>query len=122
MLVFESPHAIGVQVGNDTYTVETTRRRVRSRPDEPDQFVDGRWLLRAPLTGVVSEVRVAPGDRAAAGDVLLVVEAMKMLNELRARVDGVVSAVHAREAQRVEIGDPLVEVREEAADGEATQA
>ncbi|HWO74207.1 MAG TPA: acetyl-CoA carboxylase biotin carboxyl carrier protein subunit [Dehalococcoidia bacterium] len=113
VLVSEGPNAIAVQVGGHSYTVETTRRRLRSRPDEPDQFVEGRWLLRAPLTGVVSEVRAAAGDRVAAGDVLVVVEAMKMLNDLRSRVDGVVSSVHVQETQRVEIGDPLVEVREE---------
>jgi len=59
----------------------------------------------------------AAGDRVAAGDVLLVVEAMKMLNELRARVPGVVSAVHVAGRDLVEIGNPLVEVSEETAPG-----
>jgi biotin carboxyl carrier protein len=61
---------------------------------------------------VVVEVRVGEGDIVAQGDVLMVVEAMKMLNELRARVPGVVVAVPAEPGQRVEIGTLLVEVRE----------
>ncbi len=47
------------------------------------------------------------------GDILMVVEAMKMLNELRARVAGNVTAVNAEARQRVEIGFVLVEVGEE---------
>ena len=48
----------------------------------------------------------------AQGDVLLVVEAMKMLNELRSRVAGVVAAVQLEKGQRVEIGEVLVEITE----------
>jgi biotin carboxyl carrier protein len=76
--------------------------------------VDGRWQLRAPLTGVVVEVRVAAGATVAQGDVLLVIEAMKMLNELKARVAGTVSSVSAGQGQRVEIGTVLVEISDTA--------
>jgi biotin carboxyl carrier protein len=41
-----------------------------------------------------------------------VVEAMKMLNDLRCRVDGVVAAVNAAAGQRVDIGAPLIEIVE----------
>lgn len=111
VLVAEEAQAFNVQILGRDYEVETVKRRSRAR-DEADQFVDGRWLLRAPLTGVVVETRTAPGEAVAQGDVLLVVEAMKMLNELRSRVAGVVSALHVEAGQRVEIGEPLVEIRE----------
>jgi len=116
VLVEPDVQAFNVLIGERVYEVETARRgqRRRRRRHEGDQFVGGKWLLRTPLTGVVMEVRVAVGDRVAAGDVLLVVEAMKMLNELRARVPGVVSAVHVAGRDLVEIGNPLVEVSEEA--------
>ncbi len=112
VLVIEDSQAFNVQIAGLTYEVETVRRRGRGRRDEGDQFIDGRWLLRAPLTGVVIQTRVAAGDDVAQGDVLLVVEAMKMLNELRSRVAGTVSAVHPEAGQRVEIGDVLVEISE----------
>jgi biotin carboxyl carrier protein len=52
------------------------------------------------------EVRV--GDRVAAGASVVVVEAMKMENELRASGPGVVTAVHVTPGQPVEKGAPLV--------------
>ncbi|HWC31272.1 MAG TPA: acetyl-CoA carboxylase biotin carboxyl carrier protein subunit [Dehalococcoidia bacterium] len=113
VLIAEETQAFNVQIAGRDYEIETARRRARARRDEGDQFVDGRWAMRAPLTGVVVDVRTAVGESVAQGDVLLVVEAMKMLNELRTRVAGVVSAVHPEKGQRVEIGDVLVEIAEQ---------
>ena len=113
VLVTEEPQAFNLQIGGQPYAVETVRRRPGARREEADQFVDGRWVLRAPLTGVVIETRVAAGDTVIQGDVLMVVEAMKMLNELRARVPGLVSAVNNEAGDRVEIGTLLVEITEQ---------
>ena len=60
------------------------------------------------MPGIVREVRVAPGDPVAAGDALLILEAMKMENEIRAALDGVVKTVHVAGDQTVNKGDPLV--------------
>jgi len=114
VLVEEESQAFNVQIAGRNYEVETVRRRGRGRPEEGDHFIDGKWLLRVPLTGVVVETRVSPGDSVQQGDVLLVVEAMKMLNELRSRVAGTVSTVHPEKGQRVEIGEVLVEISEDA--------
>jgi acetyl-CoA carboxylase biotin carboxyl carrier protein len=46
------------------------------------------------------------------GDVLLVIEAMKMLNDLRSRVSGSITAVNIAERDRVELGQPLIEISE----------
>ena len=100
VLVSEEPQAFNLQIGGQAYAIETVRRRAGARREEADQFVDGRWVLRAPLTGVVTEARVAAGDIVAQGDVLMVVEAMKMLNELRARVPGRISAVNAEATEQ----------------------
>ena len=112
VLVEAERQTFNVQIAGQTYEVETGRGR-RRRREESDQFVDGRWLLRVPLTGVVMEIRISVGDAVEAGTVLLVVEAMKMLNELRSRVAGVVAAVNVEERQRVEIGTVVVEISEQ---------
>ncbi len=112
MLVEAESQLFNVQIAGRSYEVETGRGRRTSAADA-DQFVDGRWPLRAPLTGVVMDVRVAAGEVVEAGTILVVVEAMKMLNELRARVGGLVSAVNVEERQRVEIGTVLVEISEQ---------
>jgi biotin carboxyl carrier protein len=112
VLISEETQAFNVQIAGRDYEIETARRRAAARRDEGDQFVGGRWVMRAPLTGVVLDIRTEAGQTVAQGDVLLVVEAMKMLNELRSRVAGVVTAVHPEKGQRVEIGDVLLEIRE----------
>ena len=65
-------------------------------------------VVTAPLPGVVSEIRVAEGERVGAGSVLLVLEAMKMENEIYAPVEGVVGKVYVEVGQQVGRGDRLV--------------
>jgi biotin carboxyl carrier protein len=67
-------------------------------------------IVVAPMPGLVVRVEVAPGQRVEAGAGLVVVEAMKMENELRAAGPGVVEAVHVAVGQAVEKGAPLVTV------------
>lgn len=64
--------------------------------------------LAAPMPGLVVALKVAPGDAVAAGQGLVVMEAMKMQNELSAEADGVVREVHVAVGQSVEAGQPLV--------------
>jgi biotin carboxyl carrier protein len=64
--------------------------------------------LRAVIPGRVVSVAVAQGDTVTAGQPLLVLEAMKMQNELRAPRDGSVSRVVATAGTTVELGDVLV--------------
>ncbi|HEX2781057.1 MAG TPA: biotin/lipoyl-containing protein [Gemmatimonadaceae bacterium] len=66
--------------------------------------------LKAPMPGLVVRVNVAPGDSVTAGQGLVVIEAMKMENELRASAAGRVRAVHAVVGQAVEKGALLVEM------------
>jgi biotin carboxyl carrier protein len=112
VLVEQASQAIAVQIGNRQYEVETSRRG-RPRREDDDRFIDGKWQLRSPLTGVVNEVRKHPGDVVEKDDVLLVVEAMKMLNELRARVPGKLSVINVAEGDRVELGMAILAVDEQ---------
>jgi biotin carboxyl carrier protein len=66
--------------------------------------------LRAPIAGKVVKVLVAVGDQVAAGAPVIVLEAMKMENELAAERGGTVSAVHKAAGQAVDTGDLLVEL------------
>jgi len=60
------------------------------------------------MPGLVVRVEVTRGQTVEAGQGLVVVEAMKMENELRARTRGVVEQVHVKAGDRVEKGTPLV--------------
>ena len=64
----------------------------------------------SPMHGVVIEVKVGEGDTVSQGQVLAVVEAMKMMNEIRAHRAGTVATIHAAAGATVEAGTPLVTI------------
>ncbi len=67
----------------------------------------GRQSIQAPMPGKVIRVLIGEGQRVEAGQGLLVVEAMKMQNEVRSPKTGVVERVLAKEGQAVNAGDVL---------------
>ncbi|MFZ2872698.1 acetyl/propionyl/methylcrotonyl-CoA carboxylase subunit alpha [Zavarzinia compransoris] len=71
----------------------------------------------APMTGVVRSVPVTAGSTVAKGDILVVMEAMKMEHSLRAAADGVVEAVHCTVGDTVDDGTLLVDFAPQAAEG-----
>lgn len=64
--------------------------------------------VTSPLPGTVLDVKVQNGQSVKSGDVLVVVEAMKMENEIMAPRDGVISSVATSKGAAVESGTPLV--------------
>lgn len=66
--------------------------------------------IDAPLAGNIFKVNVRPGDKVAEGDVVIILEAMKMETEVRASSAGTVSKVNVSEGDSVAVGDPLVEL------------
>jgi len=65
--------------------------------------------VRAPMPGLVVRVEVEPGQEVKAGQGVVIIEAMKMENELKAEAVGVVSRVLVQQGQAVEKGAVLVE-------------
>ena len=74
----------------------------------PPGAPSGRVVV-APLPGIVKSLAVRPGQRVSSGDELLVIEAMKMDNVIRASRQGVVHAIHVVEGHRVAHGDLVLE-------------
>jgi biotin carboxyl carrier protein len=66
-------------------------------------------VLPAPLPGTVTEIFVKVGDEVESGQVVLVIEAMKMKNSIRSTREGKVSAVFASAGQTVNHKQPLLE-------------
>jgi len=64
--------------------------------------------IAAPMPGVVLEIKVAKGQRVKENELLLVLEAMKMENEIFAQKSGMVAEIYAAKGARVNTGDPLV--------------
>lgn len=66
--------------------------------------------VEAPLQGSMFNILVKEGQAVKKGDVLAVLEAMKMENEIIAPVDGTVSAIHVEKGQNVNLGDTILEI------------
>lgn len=92
----------------DVEVLDERTRHIRSllgagkAPAGPSRIV-------APMPGLVLRVQVAVGDQVGTGDGLVVLEAMKMENEIKARAPAVVARVLVTPGQAVEKGAPLVE-------------
>ena len=83
-------------------------RRAAGQEDVAATADSGEWVLTSPMAGVVQEVMVQPGDEVEAGQAVVVIEAMKMQNDLHVRRAGTVKAVYVSVGQRVEQGTPLL--------------
>lgn len=66
--------------------------------------------IMSPLPGLIQKVLVKVGDTVAAGQNLLIMEAMKMENEIQAKSAGTVTSVHVKEGDSVEEGIELVSI------------
>ena len=70
----------------------------------------GTITVSAPMTGRVIEVLVSDGDAVSRGDLLLVVESMKMENEIISQHEGRVSSVQVTELQTISEGDAMLDI------------
>ncbi|MEC4750291.1 sodium-extruding oxaloacetate decarboxylase subunit alpha [Methylomicrobium sp. Wu6] len=65
-------------------------------------------IVEAPMAGNILKILVSPGSVVAAGEIVVIMEAMKMETEVRSKFAGVVSAVHVKEGSGVAGGDALI--------------
>ncbi|EGR1072013.1 oxaloacetate decarboxylase subunit alpha [Vibrio cholerae] len=68
----------------------------------------GAEVVAAPLAGTIFKIQVEQGDEVAEGDVLIVLEAMKMETEIRAARSGVIQELHVKEGDSVRVGASLL--------------
>ncbi|MBW7573995.1 biotin/lipoyl-containing protein [Caproiciproducens faecalis] len=71
----------------------------------------GAELISSPMPGTIVSVNVTAGQNIKKGDVLVVLEAMKMENEIMAPHDAAVAAIHVNKGDSVESGTPLVSLQ-----------
>ncbi len=104
-----SPPDIGVVVGAGRFFAKVESERMRAVAVRGGGGA-GSGVLKSPMPGRVLKVLVAEGDEVQVGTALVVVEAMKMENELCAEVAGSVKKIFVEAGQVVESGQKLVEI------------
>lgn len=107
--------ALTVTVNGQTYQVEIPDTKYTvPRPLMQSANVTGQQggpkNVMSELPGTVTEIKVKDGDHVKKGDVLLVIEAMKMANDIVSDVDGTVQKIHVAKGQNVNQGDLMVEM------------
>ena len=96
-----------LQAGTQEFTAEVIDPRAWSGRRHGSIEAEGRQPVVAPMPGKVVRLLVKAGDQVEAGQALLVVEAMKMQNEIRSPKSGIVERVVAKEGQPVNAGEVL---------------
>jgi acetyl-CoA/propionyl-CoA carboxylase biotin carboxyl carrier protein len=113
-----SSEEISVEVNDKLYHVRVfdrpnkaaaARKPRRSARKDRTATASGNDVV-SPMHGVVVEVPVNEGDAVIEGQVVAVVEAMKMMNEIRAHKAGAVTRIHAKAGETVESNSPLVSI------------
>ena len=84
----------------------------------PTPAEEGLHLVKSPIVGTYYEAPspgappfIKPGDHVTAGQVLCIVEAMKLMNEIQAEISGTIEKIYVENGQPVEYGQPLFGVR-----------
>lgn len=92
-----------------TALVESERERLLSKFTPRDQSEGGPREVRAPMPSLVVKIEVSVGERVKVGQGLLILEAMKMENEIKSGRDGTVKSIHVKPGNPVEKGGLLLE-------------
>jgi biotin carboxyl carrier protein len=101
---------LAVSIAGHSLAVEVAEARLDTTAGSGRVAASGPVSLRAPMPGRVVKLLVKAGEAVKAGQGVLVVEAMKMENELKAPRDGVVKQLHAAEGAAVEAGQDLARI------------
>jgi biotin carboxyl carrier protein len=75
---------------------------------KPESSGDSPGVITAAMPGTILDVKVSVGESVTRGQALLILEAMKMENEIMAPCDGVIDEIHATVGASVNSGDVLV--------------
>ncbi|MGY8906988.1 sodium-extruding oxaloacetate decarboxylase subunit alpha [Candidatus Njordibacter sp. Uisw_056] len=101
-------YVVEVEEGGDISAVGVAKVAIAAAPASAAAPVTGGEPITAPLAGNIWKVHAVPGQAVQEGDVLFILEAMKMETEIRTSKAGVVGSVTAKEGDSVSVGDTLL--------------
>ncbi len=102
-----------VSIDGNLYEVEIDQASKRGQRKKRDSSTGGRpssGLISSAIPGKVVSVLVSEGDKVDSGSVVIVLEAMKMQNEIKAGIDGKVEKIMCEPGERIEANVPLMEI------------
>jgi len=101
--IYEEDNQIQVQLRGFQYNANIIDEREKRLSDSSEGGIgSGEFILKAPMPGLVISVPVMEGDAVVKGQVLVILESMKMQNELKAPRDGVIIRIKVEQGHTVE--------------------
>jgi oxaloacetate decarboxylase alpha subunit len=89
-------------------SIESVARPAGDDAIKQSTSISAEETLNAPLSGNIFKVLINEGDSVEAGEVVIIMEAMKMETEIRAVNAGVITSLHTKEGDSVSVGDALL--------------
>ncbi|PAF49251.1 pyruvate carboxylase subunit B [Helicobacter sp. 12S02232-10] len=111
--VHKDSKTMKLKIGNQSKNVEFGKKKNESLPKndlKPQRCSDLKNSLKAPMPGVINRLCVKVGDCVKEGDVLCILEAMKMENEILAFIDGEIKEIYVQENSQVQSNDILMAI------------
>jgi biotin carboxyl carrier protein len=112
-------HGFDILVAGRLYHLESFDERTKLLTSSPHPVTSGPQSVTAEMPGKVVKVNVSLGDAVGEGEGVVVVEAMKMENEIPSPIEGVVARIAVREGETVEAGAVLFVVEPVPSEGES---
>jgi biotin carboxyl carrier protein len=106
----QSPTQYQVEFNKESHnlTIEDERDLLFNKFESQDKIGNRLLEVKAPMPGLVLRVEVQVGQKVTIGTGLLILEAMKMENEIRSLADGTVKEIRVREKSAIEKGETLI--------------
>jgi len=102
---------VAVTIAGHIYDIQIEDERERAAHAAARDAAKHGGVVKAVMPGVVVELLVAEGDDVQQGKPLLILEAMKMQNEIESTADATIEKIHVEAGQAVAAGDPLVTLK-----------
>ena len=100
-----------VKLSEERKAEGSEERRVKSEESDcSDESAAGKPVV-APLPGTINEIKVKVGDKVNAGDTVVILEAMKMQNNIEAETSGTITSINVNKGDAVMEGDTLVTIK-----------
>ena len=93
-----------------TPTATATPAATTTAATQPAAAASGKPVV-APLPGTINEIKVKVGDKVNAGDTVVILEAMKMQNNIEAETSGTITSINVNKGDAVMEGDTLVTIK-----------
>ena len=91
------------------YVTQPAPSRLPAAPARPSALADEDKVCRSPISGVVVRIAVQPGQTLQVGDILLVLEAMKMETNITSPAAGKIARIKVRQGDAVQAGEVVAE-------------